>query len=141
MKPPIEPPDCLHVLEGMLPENCVYGFAIWQLLSTFAKSATDSIGLTNEDWLPSFDPQVCQSILAEFSFDYDYDYKVDVAIDSGREFWDQSVLISVCYPEDGVEKSFLVSLHKLMTLLPYLAKGAKLVTVPSPSGSEICLIP
>lgn len=126
-------------LDIFLPENKLYGFAIWQLLGALTDKSTEHVAyIDNQPQAKDFDADKPQLITFSWSDDEDalptdfYEYSVKVQITPSTEFnaqpttliksericdWDDDPLIS--------EVSYCLPLAQVLQLIPRIKDFGK----------------
>lgn len=122
-----------YPLSELLPENHVYGFAIWQLLEPYS----DCSCIFNQPKAEDFQPSAPQAVSVRWDHDRGdlppdwFQYTVMVLIQTDKPFHDQVArleVISECSVLDGTcyltEDTYTMPLGRLMQVLPRLRQYA-----------------
>lgn len=128
-----------YPLDIFLPDNKLYGFAIWQLLGALTDKSTEHVSyIENQPQAKDFNPDKPQLITFSWSENEDalpidlYEYSVKVQITPSTEFNDQPTTLirseHICDWDDDPlisEVSYCLPLAQVLQLIPRIKDFGK----------------
>jgi hypothetical protein len=124
-----------YILDQLLPENHLYGFAIWQMLHPYLERGH----ILNQLGAGTHDPTAPQIVVVEFDIDRGdlpcdwHQYKLIVPINPEAEFYEQDTILVVNEGSSWdnyvhcTETSYKLPLRNLVALLPQLKDHASVI--------------